>query len=211
MTGIPLFEDHEEGLIEKYEGPGEKIFTVSGLTGVGTGTLSELLAEHYGLEHIDAGHFFREKAEEHGMSINEFRSEAERIEEEENVDFDQEWDRTALEYAFKKDELLLEARLSGVLLQDIAEVRVWVECDPRTVAERLKGRETLAEKIPAEDVNVEEIVDHIQQRNQEDLETYREKYGVDPSKEEYYNIVIDNSRELEEVKRELFQKVSGLV
>ncbi|MDY6774085.1 MAG: cytidylate kinase family protein, partial [Candidatus Nanohaloarchaea archaeon] len=165
----------------------------------------------FGLEHIDAGQFFRRKAEERGMSINEFLSNAEEIEEEEGVDFDQEWDRTALEYAFMRDNIVLEGRMTGVLLQDLAEVRVWVECDPSTVAERLKGRETRAEKLPGEDAAVEEIEAHVRERNREDLRTYRDKYGIDPSDEKYYNVIIDNSRELEKVEEELRERVSELL
>jgi len=210
MTGIEFFEGYESELRDEQGDPGERVFTVSGLTGVGTGTLSEFLAEQYGLQHIDAGQFFRGKAEEHGMSIDEFDSEADEIEEEKGIDFDTEWDRTALEHAFTEDDILLEGRLTGALLQDIAEVRVWVECDARTVAERLKDRESQAEKFP-ENVTVEELEEHVEKRNQAALERYREKYGVDPRELSYYNVVIDNSRELERVKDRLLEKVEEVL
>lgn len=180
---------------------------MSGLTGVGTGTLSSFLADRYALEYRDAGDFFRKKAAEHGMSIDEFDSEAEKIEEEKGIDFDTMWDRKALEHAFREEAILIEGRLTGVLLSDIADIRVWVRCDRRTVAERLQGRESVAETI--EGMSVEEIEEYVQERNTAQLSRYSEKYGVDPTEERHYNVLIDNSRSLDAVKQELVEKVEN--
>ncbi|MFB6077058.1 MAG: AAA family ATPase, partial [Candidatus Nanohaloarchaea archaeon] len=151
MTGIPRFAEYESDLRAEHGSPGDRIVTVSGFTGVGTTTVASILADAFDLERIDAGDFFREKAREHGMTIDEFDSEAARIEEEQDVDFDLMWDRTAMKHAFTDDDIVLEGRLTGALLQDIAAVRVYVECDPRTVAERMRGRETVSEEVPDEE------------------------------------------------------------
>ncbi|MFB6167093.1 MAG: cytidylate kinase family protein [Candidatus Nanohaloarchaea archaeon] len=211
MTGIDFFEDYEEELRGEHGEPGERIFTVSGLTGTGTSTIAAFLAEEYGLDHVDAGDFFRGKAEEYGMSIEEFDSEASRIEEEEDVDFDVQWDRTVLRYAFTRDDIVLEGRLTGAVLQDLATVRVWVECDTRTVAERLKEdtREDKAESIGGQ--TVEDIEEYVRRRNGKQLERYREKYGVDPTDRDFYNVVIDNSQSLQQVKAELKGKVEEVL
>lgn len=209
MTGIPFFEEYEQELRAEHGDPAERLVTVSGLTGVGTGTMAAFLAEELGLEHVDAGQFFREKAEEYGMSIDEFDAEAGRIEEEQDRDFDTEWDRTALRYAFTRDDLLLEGRLTGVLLQDIAPVRVLVTCDVETVAERIGERDNPAEHLAGMDTA--ELVDYVRQRNQEQLERYREKYGVDPTDEQYYNVVIDNDRDIDAVQDELLETVTQLL
>ncbi|MDY6769280.1 MAG: cytidylate kinase family protein [Candidatus Nanohaloarchaea archaeon] len=209
MTGVPFFDEYEQELREKHGEPGDRIVTVSGLTGVGTGTLSAFLAEELGLEHIDAGQFFRRKAEEHGMSIDEFDSEAERIEEEKGVDFDEEWDRTALRYAFTRDDLLLEGRMTGALLEDVAAVRVWVECDTETVANRIADRDNPAEDLA--DLSMDDLAAYIRERNREQLKRYRKKYGVDPTDRQYYNVVIDNSRALDTVKDELLAAINDQI
>ncbi len=208
MTGIPFFEDYEAQLRKEYGEPGDRIVTVSGLTGVGTGTLAAFIADEFDLDHIDAGQFFREKAAEYGMSIDEFDAEADRIEEEEDVDFDEEWDRTALRHAFQTDEVLLEGRLTGVLLEDIAPVRIWVTCDTATVAERIADRDNPAEDLQG--MAVEDLESYVESRNQEQLRRYREKYGVDPTRERYYTLVIDNSGSLDGVQSEIRDAVADL-
>ncbi len=208
MTGIPFFEEYEQELQEEHGEPGT-VVTVSGMTGVGTGTLAAFLAEEFDLEHVDAGQFFRQKAEEHGMSIDEFDAAADRIEEEEGTDFDTEWDRTALRYAFTRDDILLEGRLTGVLLEDVAAVRVLVTCDIETVAERIAERDNPAERLDG--MTPEELAEYVRRRNREQLKRYREKYGVDPTEPGYYNVVIDNGRPLETVTDELRDQVAELL
>ncbi|MDY6769752.1 MAG: cytidylate kinase family protein [Candidatus Nanohaloarchaea archaeon] len=209
MTGIPRFAEYEEELRAEHGAPGDRVVTVSGLTGVGTGTLSAFLADELDLAHVDAGQFFREKAEEHGMTIEEFDSAAERIEAEQGIDFDEQWDRTALRYAYTRDDILLEGRLTGALLQDVAPVRVWVECDVATVAERIRDRDDPAETLAGEDA--ESLEEYVRTRNRKQLARYREKYGVDPTDPSFYNVVIDNGRDLETVQQELLERVQELL
>ncbi|MDY6761889.1 MAG: cytidylate kinase family protein [Candidatus Nanohaloarchaea archaeon] len=209
MTGIPFFTDYESELRSEHGTAGNRLVTVSGLTGVGTGTLAAFLADEFGLEHIDAGQFFREKAEEYGLPIDELDARQEELEAEHGVDLDTAWDRTALRYAFEKDDVLLEGRLTGVLLQDIAPVRVWVECDAETVAQRIADRDNPAEDLQGKDVD--DLVTYVETRNQEQLQRYRDKYGIDPTDKQYYNVVIDNSRALDTVKQELRAEVSDLL
>lgn len=210
MTGIPFFADEADALREAHGAPGDRIVTVSGFTGVGTSTIASIVAEAFDLEHVDAGAFFRAKAEEHGMTIEEFDSEAAEIEAETGVDFDVEWDRTVLEYAFTRDDLVLEGRLTGALLSDIAPVRVYVTCDPETVAERMRSRESAAESIP-DDADADDLAAYVRERNRKQLARYEEKYGIDPRDRSFYNIVVDNSRDLETVRAEVVERVGELL
>ncbi|MDY6766463.1 MAG: cytidylate kinase family protein [Candidatus Nanohaloarchaea archaeon] len=209
MTGIPRFTGHEAELQEEHGQPGDRIVTVSGLTGVGTGTLASFLADEFALTHVDAGQFFREKADEFGVSIDELDARQAELEAEHGIDLDTAWDRTALRYAYTRDDLLLEGRLTGALLQDIAAVRVWIECDTATVAERIADRDNPAEDLQGRDA--EELEAYVRQRNHEQLERYRSKYGVDPTDTRFYNVVVDNSRELSTVQEELREQVADLL
>lgn len=202
MTGIPRFQAYEDELRDRYGDPNQNIFTVSGLSGTGTTTIANLLADMFDLERISAGDFFRKKAREFGMDIQEFDEKTPQLEAEQGTDFDLEWDRTALEYAFTRDRFVLDGRLAGALLRDIAPIRVKVVCDPDVVAERITSRERLT---------VAEAKDHVAVRNQEVLQRYKDKYDIDPRTDRFYNVHIDNSQELETVKQSLLDQVNQLL
>jgi cytidylate kinase len=201
MTGIPRFVEYESELRDQYGDPGSTIFTVSGLTGTGTTTVATVLCDRFDLDHVNAGEFFRNLADEFDMSLQEFDGRTEAIEEREDRDFDLEWDRTALKYAFTRDNFILEGRLAGVLLKDIAPVRIKVTCDPAVIAERVHSRE---------DMSVAAAKEYVQTRNQEVLARYREKYGVNPRKDDHYNLVIDNSDSFDAVKDTLFNRIQAI-
>lgn len=198
MTGIDRFKDYEEKLNEKYGSPGEMIFTISGLSGVGKSTLARFLGEELGLEVISAGKFFREEARKRDMDIVEFTEKSGDIEEGEGVDFDLMWERKALETAYRKDDILIEGRLSGVLLKDIAKVKILVTCDDDVIAERIAEREGISS---------ENALERIKMRNEELIKKYKKKYNVDMRDEKYYNVVIDSSDSLSENKKKLLSKV----
>ncbi len=201
MTGVPGFAAWEDELRAEHGAPGEDIVTVSGFTGVGTTTVTLFLCDRFGLDHVDAGSFFREKAAEFGMDIREFEEQAPALEEEHGTDFDREWDRQALQYAYTRDGFVLEGRLSGVLLRDVAPIRILVTCDRETVVERIMEREELDREAAAA---------YVDSRNDEALARYREKYGVDPEDEAHYNVVLDNSDPFGQVKERLLRKLREL-
>lgn len=198
MTGIQRLEGFERKLREEHGAPGERIFTLSGLTGVGTSTLSQFLARRFDLDLVSAGEFFRDQARKRNLSVEEFVVRKEEIEKEEGVDFDLEWEKKVLELAFRRDQILFEGRLSGVLLYNIAEVRVLVTCSEKVAAERMAEREKVSQG---------RALRELKNRNEELIKTSREKYQVDPRNEEYYNLIIDNSGPLKRTKQNLLRKI----
>lgn len=198
MTGIERFAPLARQLREQHGAPGTRIITVSGMTGVGTTTIAKLLCDRYDLDRVNAGDFFRSLAAEFDMTIQEFEEQAAQLEAEHDRDFDLEWDRQALEYAFTRDDFLLEGRLAGALLDGIAPVRVYVDCDQDTVVERLTDREDMTRDAARE---------HVEVRNAEVLERYTAKYGVDPRDERFYNVIVDNSQPLDTVREQVVQQV----
>lgn len=201
MTGIERFEDYERKLREKYGAPG-LVFTVSGLSGVGKSTLSRFLARELNLELISTGKFFREEAKKRDMDIVDFTKNIQKIEEKEGVDFDIMWEKKTLELAFKRDKILIQGRLSGVILHDIAPVRIFIECDRDVIADRVAQREN---------VSTEEALKGIKERDKELQRKFEKKYGVDPTKRKYYNVIIDNSGDLKETKENLMNKVNKVL
>jgi len=97
---------------------------------------------------------------------------------------------------------VLEGRLAGILLKDIAPIRIKVTCDPDVIAERIHTRE---------DLGVAEAREYVESRNSEVLQRYRDKYGVNPRKDSHYNIVVDNSERFDAVKDILVRRIENLL
>ncbi len=196
MTCVERLEDYEKNLRKDHGSPVDRVFTVSGLVGVGSTTVADILSTEYGLEHISSGKFFRRKAEEMDMDLTDF-FDAHR-EPEDGTDPDLMWDRRALDLVYTKNNLLLEGRMTGPLLCDIAKVRVLVICDEKVAARRFAKRE---------DLNFDDALGKLRKRNSQDIKTYRDKYGIDITEEDYYNVVVDNSGTFERTKNMLLEKV----
>ena len=94
--------------------------TVSGLPGSGTTSLSRYLAEHHGFTMISAGEVFRECAKEHHMELAEFGRLAEK-----DPAYDKMIDARQKEIAEKKDNIIVEGRLSGWMVEK-ADLRIWL-------------------------------------------------------------------------------------
>lgn len=199
MPTISFFREYEEELRQEHGPPNNAIFTVSGFTGAGTSTVVDILQDAYDLSHIYAGQFFRDKATEYGMTIEEFEEATTQIEAEEDVDFDVMWDKQALEYAYTRDRFILEGRMAGALLQDIAPVRIFVKADPDVVAERIMEREGFD--------TVERARDYLETRIDDVLQRYKEKYSIDPREERFHNIIIDNSGSMDALRSTVLERV----
>lgn len=199
MTAVNRFTSLEQQLRDEYGEPGTAVITVSGLTGVGTSTVAEMIAADWGVKHVAAGDFFREQARSRGMDVYTFREKQAAIEEREDTDFDMEWDRQCLMLPFTSDEdVVVEGRLAGALLMDVAPVRVLVVCSVDVAAERIAEREGKTVQAALQDV---------ESRNRRDLRLYQAKYGVDPTNEELYTVVVDNSRSHEDLRRQMVEHV----
>jgi len=198
MTAIKAFEELEAELKERFKKLKPRLVTVSGQAGVGTTTLAKALADRFGLTHRNAGIFFREEASKRGLSIYEFMAKLDEIGNREGRDFDLEWDKHTLELAFREANLLVEGRLAGLLLKDIAKVRILVECDARVVAERVAKREGKS---------FDEAYRDVTRLNIENRVRYEQKYGIDPTNHSHYSIVLDNSGPLEQSLKKLFELV----
>lgn len=196
MTCVERLKDYEEKLREEHGSPDGKVVTVSGLVGVGSSTVADILSEELDMELVSSGDFFRRKAEEKDMELTEFFEK--HRDPEVGPDPDLMWDRRALGLAFTKDEVILEGRMTGPLLCDIAEARVFVDCDKEVVVERFAERE---------DLSYEKAKRKLEKRNSQDIKTYKEKYGIDVTDKKYYNVIVDNSGSLEETKKQALEKV----
>jgi len=200
VTCVERLKEYETKLRDEHGPSSERVVTVSGLVGVGSSTVAEILSDELGMDLISSGTFFRRKAEEKDLDLPDFFDKYRNPDV--GPDPDLMWDRRVLGLAFTKDDVVIEGRLTGALLCDIAEVRILVECSRDVVVERLAEREKMTP---------DEADERLERRNSQDIKTYKEKYGIDVRDKKYYNVVVDNSGSLEDTKKMIIEKVNAFI
>ncbi len=169
--------------------------TISGPPGSGKSTLSRILSVKLGLELISIGDVFRKCAEDRCMCLAEFGLLAKC-----NGDIDRELDEMQKKIAKEKDNIILEGRLSGFLVE--ADLKVWLKAPDAVRAERIAYRENKAVSVAmAETLEREEC----------ERERYLNYYNIDIRDLSVYDIVIDSSRWKPEEISEIVIKAIGFL
>ena len=156
------------------------LLTVSGPAGSGKSTAAAELADALDYDHVSGGDLFRELAADRGLSLIEFNRLAE---EEDSIDRD--LDRRLRETARDRDDVVLEARLSGWMAGEYADLRIWLDAPLSVRAERVADRE---EKTP-EAAREESVT-----RAESEARRYREYYGIEITDLSIYDLVVNTSR-----------------
>ena len=152
--------------------------TVSGPPGSGTTTLAEAMSSRFDLEHVSSGDVFRSMARERDLSLAEFGRVA-----EQDPEIDREIDERQTEIGHENDDIVLEGRLSGWMVEG-ADLRVWLDAPVEVRAERVAKREG---QTP------EEARDEIKEREASESKRYKEIHGIDIEDLSIYDIIIDTS------------------
>lgn len=189
----PAIGEQYDQCLDQYGEPDHLLITVSGPTAAGTTAIAGYIADELDVEHRNVGEFLRDWATDHGYSVEEFESRPGEIIDEIGENPDIAGDQRAIEYAFSGDDAVLEGRLTGVFLQDVAPIRVYVDCDPATAAPRIIDREEQLDTVM-------EAEEYIQERRENIPARYEELYGINPWDADVYNVHIDNSQPLDAVK-----------
>lgn len=156
------------------------VVTLSGPPGSGTTTVAKRLADALDVEFRSTGEIFREMADEHGMSLDEFGDHV-----DDHPEIDRELDDRQRERA-KAGDVVLEGRLSGVVAKEVPEaLTVYLEAPARVRAERVADRD---------DLDVEEAFDAIWDREAKEKSRYHRIYGVDPDDPRHYDLVLDSGK-----------------
>jgi len=152
--------------------------TLGGLPGSGTTTLATILCEKLKLEYLSAGMIFRELALDSGLSLAEFGKIAEN-----DSEFDLMIDRKQKEVAMSKDDILIEGRLSGFMID--ADLKVWIDAPLDVRAKRIVEREGIPLKKATEDIVVREACEHSR---------YMTYYNIDLRDHHIYDLIINSSK-----------------
>jgi len=167
--------------------------TISGTPGSGKTTVAKLLEKKLGLKYVYLGMIFRELADKHNMTLEEFGKYC-----EEHSQIDKELDNRQLEI-LKKGDVILEGRLAGWLAykNNITAFKVLIDADLETRVKRIINRE---------EGSVEKRKKEIQKREKSEAKRYKEYYGVNLKDKSIYDVFIDSSNKTPEEIVELIIK-----
>lgn len=183
--------------IDQFEGDHEKksdlVITVGGKSGAGKGSLSQQISDILGIPAYSAGDFFREIADEKGMSVEELSEKADK-------ETDVEVDRRTLQKGLE-ESCVIDGRLASWALGDYADLRIFLAADLDKRAERIAEREG---------IDFEDAKSRTEKRDQDNNQRYKNYYSIDTDNQEIYDVVLDNTdMNLEEQKkavREVLEK-----
>ncbi len=159
------------------------IISISGLPGSGKSVVAKELARRLGLDHLSAGDFMREMAEERGVTILELSREAET-----SVAIDHEIDARTRRLGETRDGFVMDSRLAWHFLP--SSVKVFLDVRPDVAAERIYGDGRGAER---ENVDLAATQRAIEERLASERLRYEEYYGVDFLDPANFDLVVDTS------------------
>jgi len=152
--------------------------TVSGLPGSGTTSLSRYLAEHHGFTMISAGEVFRQLAKEHNMELAAFGRLA-----EEDPAFDKMIDARQKEIAKERDNIIVEGRLSGWMVED-ADLKIWLYAPVSCRIRRIAFRDQVTDEKTAEHLTLD--------RERCEAGRYQSYYSIDIGDLSKYHLILNS-------------------
>ncbi len=152
--------------------------TVSGLPGSGTTSLARYLTERHGFAMISAGEVFRQLAKEHTMELAEFGRLA-----EQDPSFDKMIDARQKEIASGRDNIIIEGRLSGWMVEN-AELKLWLFAPVSRRIVRIVSRDHVTDIPTAEEITLE--------RERCEAARYRTYYDIDINDLSIYHMILNS-------------------
>jgi len=160
------------------------IITISGRAGSGKSTVAKLIAKKLGIKHYSIGDLMRQMAMEKNITLLELNKLAEK-----DNSIDLELDNRLKDLGKFQNNFVVDGRLTAFFIPH-AQVRVFLEADGKTRAERILNERRQHEKSE----NLRETMENIEQREESERKRYIQYYDADYSDKKHYNCIIDTSK-----------------
>ena len=131
------------------------------------------------MEVVSAGEMFRQLAADKSLHLEQFSRLAEA-----KADFDRWIDAKQEEEAMKRENVIVEGRLSGFIIRD-ADLKIWLKAPEEIRARRIAAREHITYETALSGMRVRERSEHTR---------YMRYYGIDLNDLTTYDLIIDSSR-----------------
>jgi len=155
--------------------------SISGPPGSGKTTICMIVANRLSCNFVLVGQVFRQMASERQVDLGAFGRLA-----EEDETIDRELDERMVEVAKTSDNIVLEGRLTGLLLKanKIPVLAVFVTASEQVRAERVAQREGR---------DVASVLKEMRTRERSEKKRYLVYYGVDPNDKSAYDLSVDST------------------
>ena len=184
---------------EKRSKNSSTVVTIDGPSGAGKGTLASFVARKIGVPNYSAGDFFRELAEDKGLTVEELSERA-------GKEIDVKVDKRTLQKGLNED-CIIESRISSWVLGSYSDFRIYVTAELSERARRVASdHEEGARKNEEAVTDVEKVKEKIKKRDEDNRQRYRDYYSIDVEDLEMYDLVIDNTEMSIEEQNNLVEK-----
>lgn len=171
------------------------VIALSGFHGTGKTTLAYDIARKYDLVVISSGMVFRKIAREKGVSLEELSRLA-----ESSPEIDYLIDERLKELA-KEGGIVADALLSGWMLRDIADLKIWLKAPLEVRIRRIADRE---------DRDFDEIYKETLAREESEIRRFKQYYDIDLNNLTIYDYVISTHPiSYNSVKKIVFDIIEG--
>ncbi|MBW2973004.1 nucleoside monophosphate kinase [Candidatus Woesearchaeota archaeon] len=165
------------------------IITISGEPGSGKSTIAKALAEKFNLKLYSEGDFFRELAEEKGVSLLELNKMAED---------DPSIDKAVEEKAKKlveeaKDNFVIDGRTAFRLLPK--SLKIYLKVDIDDAAKRVQKRRQLGEE---KEMTIDQTKENLLKREESEVNRFKKYFKIDVTDESQYDLIIDTTGQTSE-------------
>ena len=152
------------------------VITISGLHGTGKSTIARAISQVFHLRHISAGELFRQIAVKRGLTVSELSALSDA---DQSID-DLVDDRTRQEA--KQGNVVLDGLLTGWLLKDEADIKIFFIAPEKVRIERIARREGISYHAAREATLLRERLER---------RRFNRFYGVDIRDLSIYDLVIN--------------------
>ena len=172
------------------------VISITGDLASGQSTIAKMLSEELNYDLYRNGAYFRKLAVENNMSVTEFGEYVEK-----HPEIDTQIEKSATEYAKNHKNIVIDAKLGWYAVPDSFKVYLKVDIDVAAKRAFEDVNRKSSENLPTVEAQKEDMI----RRTHNDLERYKNLYGVVRNDMSNYDFVLDTSKltpnqVLEEIK-----------